>query len=323
MKIDSQEVRNYLEKALKANLTELIETQRDLRWEGGWVDINDELDRSFAPKIRDVLNTITGHIREQFELSEIPNWRYKNLYDLKAHLVWMENYLSNFKNDLSDHFSKYQKRAQKNHRYIEEPPTPMITAMSLIDTYLTVIKTALKLKDLHDLESSSTTNAIQNATPITQSTPNINLDQLINILLKFDVIAKGVNHKRRLGKHPYLFEDEYDVQDFLYGLLYLSYGDVRKEENIQSFGVIKSRCDLLLANEKILIEIKSTLKKNESDIYLELNADASVYLNSSVCEHLVYFIYDPNRQIHNRDQFNELKKISVNGKSVNFIIFSP
>lgn len=52
--------------------------------------------------------------------------------------------------------------------------------------------------------------------------------------------------------------DEYDVQDVLRGVLAGLFDDVRDEENTPSHAGLRSRMDLLLKHEQIVIETKMT-----------------------------------------------------------------
>ena len=78
------------------------------------------------------------------------------------------------------------------------------------------------------------------------------------MLRRFPAIVRelGKRHNRR----PPLADinDEYDVQDVLRGVLSGLFNDVRDEENTPSHAGLRSRMDLLLKREQIVIETKMT-----------------------------------------------------------------
>jgi len=95
-------------------------------------------------------------------------------------------------------------------------------------------------------------------------------------------------------------EDEYDVQDLLHSLLTLFFDDIRKEEWTPSYIGGSARMDLVLKEEKIVLEVKKTRKKlSEKEIGEQLIIDIAKYQKHPDCETLVCFIYDPEGRIGN------------------------
>lgn len=126
------------------------------------------------------------------------------------------------------------------------------------------------------------------------------VDQLIEeILEKFHMIVREISHRH--GNRPsFEINDEYDVQDFLRGLLRLHFDDVRSEEWTPSYAGGAARMDLLLKNEKIVIEVKMVRKGiSEKRIREQLIIDKAYYKGHKDCKKLYYFIYDPEGRIKN------------------------
>lgn len=95
-------------------------------------------------------------------------------------------------------------------------------------------------------------------------------------------------------------QDEYDVQDLLYSILQLFFDDVRKEEWTPSYAGNSSRMDLLLKNEKIVIEVKKTRNSmKDKDLSEQLIIDIEKYKIHPDCNQLICFVYDPEGRIVN------------------------
>lgn len=286
--------------------------RQSLAWNAGYTHPQDPLDAHYVPIAKDILNTITGQVTEQFDLSPLPNAKYKNADGLIQHLKWFEEHLQTTEDLLKPAFEAYKNRAAasgKDFLYASTPPEPLWHALDLIEKYKITAQTALQLAGV-GLESSTAPAA---------------LDILLPTLKNFGVILRTLKDERRQdgkSRSEYSVQDEYDVQDFLAALLRAHFEDLRREEPLPSFGPTRSRCDLYLATPGIFIEIKTTLKKTEKDIIADFKKDIPDYLNCDACKTLIFFIHDPENKIRNQKQFDDLKKISVNGKKTEAIVFS-
>jgi len=124
--------------------------------------------------------------------------------------------------------------------------------------------------------------------------------QLIeNVFSKFHVIAGEIN-QRHEDRPTLEINDEYDVQDLLRGLLKMHFDDIRDEEYTPSYGGGSARMDLLLKNEKIVIEVKMARKGlGQKKIREQLIIDKAYYKGHPDCKILYCFVYDPEERIRN------------------------
>lgn len=128
--------------------------------------------------------------------------------------------------------------------------------------------------------------------------------------------------RRRRNKTPYLFEDEYDLQDLIHALLRLDFDDIRKEEWTPSYAGGAARIDLVLRKEKILIEVKRTsINVREKELGDQLLEDIGRYKEYPHANTLVCFIFDPKHWIENPQGLkHDLEKQSTKELVVEVII---
>lgn len=106
---------------------------------------------------------------------------------------------------------------------------------------------------------------------------------------------------RQRGRPPIAMEDEYDVQDFLHGLLRIFFDDVRAEDHSPERGGAHSRIDFVLKQERIVVEAKMTRAGHGAGkIGEELIVDIERYRAHPDCDAIVALVYDPDRHIKNR-----------------------
>jgi hypothetical protein len=125
-------------------------------------------------------------------------------------------------------------------------------------------------------------------------------NQLIeNIFFKFHKVVGEIS-KRHENRGTLQITDEYDVQDFLRGLLRLYFDDIRKEQWTPSYAGKSTRIDLLLQEEQIAVETKMTRKGlDEKKLGDELIIDIAHYQKHPKCKTLYCFVYDPEERISN------------------------
>jgi DpnII restriction endonuclease len=107
---------------------------------------------------------------------------------------------------------------------------------------------------------------------------------------------------KRHNDRPSLVDikDEYDVQDVLRGILSSLFDDVRDEETAPSHAGLRSRMDLLLKREQIVIETKMTRANlGQRKVAEELAIDKELYRSHPDCKTLVCFVYDPTHRLTN------------------------
>ncbi|MFC1556661.1 malate dehydrogenase [candidate division KSB1 bacterium] len=110
---------------------------------------------------------------------------------------------------------------------------------------------------------------------------------------EFHEVVKKLQ-KRYNNREPFQIKDEYDVQDLLKAILSIFFKDIRPEECTPSYAGSSNRMDILLKEEKIVIEVKMTRKNlKDKEIKKELIIDKENYRIHPDCLHLICFIYDP------------------------------
>ena len=123
---------------------------------------------------------------------------------------------------------------------------------------------------------------------------------------------------RKHKKPDFEIRDEYDVQDMLVAILSLFFQDVRPEEATPSKAGGSGRMDILLKQQKIVVETKMmrdtlTTKKCRD----ELLVDKEIYAQHSDCETLICLVYDPENRIANPHGFEQdLAESKENGFKV-------
>lgn len=90
------------------------------------------------------------------------------------------------------------------------------------------------------------------------------------------------------------------LQDLLRSVLQLHFDDVRAVEWNPSYGRVQSRSDLVLKQERIVIETKMTRKSlTQKELALQLIRDKEQYRGNPDCGTLVFFVYDSERCLSN------------------------
>jgi hypothetical protein len=137
--------------------------------------------------------------------------------------------------------------------------------------------------------------------------------QIIESLFgKFHSVALEIN-RRHDERNSLEINDEYDVQDLLRGLLKIYFDDVRDEEYTPSYGGVCARMDLLLEDEKIVIETKMLRKSlTQRKVRDELIIDKAHYRVHPKCKKLYCLVYDPEEKIKNPRGFERDLSDKVN-----------
>ena len=106
---------------------------------------------------------------------------------------------------------------------------------------------------------------------------------------------------RQQGRPPIVMEDEYDVQDFLHGLLRIFFDDVRAEDFSPERAGARSRIDFVLKQERVVVEAKMTRAGlGAAKLGDQLIVDIERYRSHPDCDALVALVYDPEKRIPNR-----------------------
>lgn len=134
---------------------------------------------------------------------------------------------------------------------------------------------------------------------VTTDTPVDAVDTIRRIGRRFHVVASQLR-ARHDQRSTLDVVDEYDVQDLLHALPRIFFEDVREEEWTPSYAGKSSRMDLLLKNERIVVEAKKTrIGLGARELGTQLIDDIARYQSHPDCEMLFCFVYDPDARIAN------------------------
>lgn len=141
-------------------------------------------------------------------------------------------------------------------------------------------------------------------------------EMIRDVLNNFSNAIQKIISGRRL-KHPnFKIEDEYDVQDILYVILKSIFPNLRDEDPIPKVGGKSTKIDLILREEKILIEVKMMKAKdsNETHFIEQLKVDFESYHECKWLKKLFCFVYDPYKKTRDISNFNDLNGKRTKGE---------
>ena len=148
---------------------------------------------------------------------------------------------------------------------------------------------------------------------------NLSAKEIIRQVLKeFGNSVKKITQNRRKGHDLFKISDEYDVQDLLYVILKPLFPKLIDEDPNQKVGGVSNKIDLIIREEKILVEVKmiKDSDNNEKKFIEELKIDFESYHSNPHLEFLFAFIYDPQNKTKDTQNFYQLNGIrEKNGKS--------
>lgn len=148
------------------------------------------------------------------------------------------------------------------------------------------------------------------------------LETLKAVLSRFHLFVTELSRSGQLPKAFAPTEDN-GMQVLTYAILRLHFDDVRREEYVPSYAGANSRCDFLLKQERLVLELKRTRpNRSTSQLGQELLVDRQRYASHPDCDHLLCFIYDPEFLIENpaglaRDLVGSTQRPSVS------VVISP
>lgn len=145
--------------------------------------------------------------------------------------------------------------------------------------------------------------AIQRA--VAEALGNLKLDGLraadfvAQLCRRFPLMISELQNRYN-GRAALDVKDEYDLQDLLRSVLQLHFDDVRAQEWNPSYGGVQSRSDLVLKQERIVVETKMTRKSlTQKELVHQLIQDKEQYRDHPDCGTLVFFVYDPEQRLTN------------------------
>ena len=139
---------------------------------------------------------------------------------------------------------------------------------------------------------------------------------LRDIFNNFPNAVQKIIKNRRKGHPEFEINDEYDVQDILYVIVKSFFPNMRDEDPIPKVGGKSTKIDLILREEKILIEVKMIKEKdsNETHFIEDLKVDFESYHKCVWLEKLFCFVYDPFKKTRDISNFNDLNGQRTKGE---------
>jgi REase_DpnII-MboI len=127
-------------------------------------------------------------------------------------------------------------------------------------------------------------------------------------LNNFSNAIRKISSNRRKGHPEFKIEDEYDVQDILYVILKTIFPNLKDEDAIPKVGAKSTKIDLIIREERILIEVKMMKENdgNETHFIEQLKADFESYYQCKWLRKLFCFVYDPYKRTRDTSNFNDL-----------------
>ncbi|TPG44148.1 hypothetical protein [Flavobacterium pectinovorum] len=147
---------------------------------------------------------------------------------------------------------------------------------------------------------------------------NKSADEMVrDVLNNFSNAIQKIISGRRLNHPNFIIEDEYDVQDILYVILKSLFPNLRDEDPISKVGGKSTKIDLILREEKILIEVKMIKVKdsNETHFIEQLKVDFESYHQCKWMRKLFCFVYDPYKKTRDISNFNDLNGERTKGEN--------
>ncbi len=146
---------------------------------------------------------------------------------------------------------------------------------------------------------------------------NKSADEMVrDILNNFsNAIQKIIKNRRK--EHPnFEIEDEYDVQDILYVILKSVFSNLRDEDAISKVGAKTTKIDLIIREERILVEVKMIKDKdsNETHFIEQLKVDFESYHECKWLRKLFCFVYDPYKKTRDISNFHDLNGDRTKGE---------
>jgi hypothetical protein len=146
---------------------------------------------------------------------------------------------------------------------------------------------------------------------------NKSADEVVrDALNNFSNAIQKIINGRRLNHPDFKIEDEYDVQDILYVILKSIFPNLREEDPIPKVGGKSTKIDLIIREEKILVEVKMIKAKdsNETHFIEQLKVDFESYHECKWLRKLFCFVYDPNKKTRDISNFNDLNGDRTKGE---------
>lgn len=137
-----------------------------------------------------------------------------------------------------------------------------------------------------------------------------------DILNNFCNAIQKIIKDRRKEHQVFKIEDEYDVQDILYVILKSTFPNLKDEDPIPKLGGRSTKIDLILKEEKILIEVKMIKDSDKNELHFidQLKVDFESYHECKWLKKLFCFVYDPYNKTRDISNFQDLDGDRIKGE---------
>ena len=128
-----------------------------------------------------------------------------------------------------------------------------------------------------------------------------NTNSLLNILQRFPAVVS-----RWQSKNLFEINSEKIIQDLLYTMLIGSFPTLKYENPNSKAGITSSIADFTIDEIQLFLEVKYVSKKEDAKrIEKECKSDIISYAKQPNCNTIIFFVYDPNKNIDNKDNFSK------------------
>lgn len=286
---------------------------------------------------------LIGYKKESFEVSKVVSIvskaPVKGLSAISNVYKFAGLYLS-AKSELNQQLKEKFQQSDLKQKYfltkIEPSLKPLLEneVKTLLNQPLAVLIKTIFYKDtVNEAELNNSLHAVLSVPDIDVQL-QILLEDIESTLLKIKYINKSAEEmvrailnnfsnaiqkiiKNRRKDHPnFEIEDEYDVQDILYVILKSVFPNLRDEDAIGKVGAKTTKIDLIIREERILVEVKMIKEKdsNETHFIEQLKADFESYHECKWLRKLFCFVYDPNKKTRDISNFNDLNGERTKGE---------
>ncbi len=333
----------YLREILKHNRTKLIQYKNIELAAYLCVQSFEELPNHSFELSPDEEVSLIGYKKETVEVSKVVSIilkaPVKGLSAISNVYKFAGLYLSS-KNELSQQLrEKYQQSDLKQKYFLTKIEPSFKTLLENEVKALQNQPLAVLIKSVFDIDTVNETElntALQAVTAVTDIDVQLQilLEDIESTLLNIRYVNKSADEvvrdilnnfsnaiqkiiKNRRKDHPnFKIKDEYDVQDILYVILKSVFPNLRDEDAIAKVGAKTTKIDLIIREEKVLIEVKMIKEKdsNETHFIEQLKIDFESYHECKWLRKLFCFVYDPYKKTRDISNFHDLNGERTKGE---------
>lgn len=325
----------YLREILKHNRTKLLQSRNIELAAYLYIQSFEELPKNSFELTPEEEIALVGYKKESVDVSKvisiISKVPVKGISAISNVYKLVGLYLA-AKSEVSKHLrEKYQQSDLKQKYFLTKIEPSLKTQLEQDVKALQTQPLAVLINTVFDVDTVNETdlnNALKAVTAVTEIDVQLQilLEDIESTLLNIRYINKSADEivreilnnfsnaiqkiiKNRRKDHPnFEIEDEYDVQDILYVIVKSVFPNLRDEDAIAKVGAKTTKIDLIIREERILVEVKMIKKKdsNETHFIEQLKVDFESYHECVWLRKLFCFVYDPYKKTRDISNFNDL-----------------